>query len=432
MPEPSAEQAYLFRHALLRDAAYELQPPHERAKLHGLALTLVETACGGRPPMPPLDAPSATRHVAHPTDPFAAELAAHARAAMQQDDGGRFAEAFRIYLCRSAEVADEGYRHAESLAAWRLAASRFDGAGRCECLRRAANAATRLMKLDLAGQLYTESLELARQMRDPFAEGAALSGICVIGYQQAQFDRCARDGALALELLRNAPDRRMEVSALSTLASLHVARSEFEQGEALNLRALAIARETGFARAEATVVVNLGNLRSFQHRWADAECFDREGLALARAAGLRDVEAQALMNLADVFRHTARPDDAEHCMRAAIQLARDSGQPFVLAYSLSELGKLLLTLDRATEAEPLLIEAVAVGRETSGNIGYALDGCELALCLLSLGRRKQAQVTWAGNFAVVRARGRESSLDRLRRRMEDHCRRLGEPPLESP
>lgn len=37
-----AEFAYLFRHALLRAAAYELQPPGERAMLHAVALTLLE------------------------------------------------------------------------------------------------------------------------------------------------------------------------------------------------------------------------------------------------------------------------------------------------------------------------------------------------------------------------------------------------------
>lgn len=37
-----AEYAYLFRHALVRAAAYELQPPGERAVLHAVALSLIE------------------------------------------------------------------------------------------------------------------------------------------------------------------------------------------------------------------------------------------------------------------------------------------------------------------------------------------------------------------------------------------------------
>ncbi|KAF0247056.1 MAG: hypothetical protein FD180_173, partial [Planctomycetota bacterium] len=40
-----AETAYLFRHALLRDAAYQLQLPGDRARLHGIALRAIEALC---------------------------------------------------------------------------------------------------------------------------------------------------------------------------------------------------------------------------------------------------------------------------------------------------------------------------------------------------------------------------------------------------
>lgn len=46
----NAEDAYLFRHALMRDAAYQMQMPGDRAKLHELAVYLIEAATGGRPP----------------------------------------------------------------------------------------------------------------------------------------------------------------------------------------------------------------------------------------------------------------------------------------------------------------------------------------------------------------------------------------------
>ncbi|NUN49609.1 MAG: hypothetical protein HUU15_12345, partial [Candidatus Brocadiae bacterium] len=49
----TAESAYLFRHALLRDAGYQLQLPGGRARLHGLALEIIETLAGGAAPEPP-------------------------------------------------------------------------------------------------------------------------------------------------------------------------------------------------------------------------------------------------------------------------------------------------------------------------------------------------------------------------------------------
>src|SRR5690606_11363688 len=60
-----AETAYIFRHALLRDAAYGLQPPGERGVLHGLALEILQAL------LAPEEIPA-----------LAMELAEHARLAM--------------------------------------------------------------------------------------------------------------------------------------------------------------------------------------------------------------------------------------------------------------------------------------------------------------------------------------------------------------
>lgn len=61
-----AEIAYVFRHALVREAAYELQPPGDRAVLHALVIEIVEAALASDDPL---------------LDAWALELADHARAA---------------------------------------------------------------------------------------------------------------------------------------------------------------------------------------------------------------------------------------------------------------------------------------------------------------------------------------------------------------
>ncbi|NUN50777.1 MAG: ROK family protein, partial [Candidatus Brocadiae bacterium] len=103
-----AEIAYLFRHALLRDAAYQLQLPGARARLHALALELIEIHLGGRPPaLPPLAPGRSAPAPPHPTDPFALELAEHAALAPPSPDRR---EARRGYLRRGAMHAGRCYR----------------------------------------------------------------------------------------------------------------------------------------------------------------------------------------------------------------------------------------------------------------------------------------------------------------------------------
>ena len=70
MSEVSAETAYLFRHAMVREAAYQLQPPADRSGLHVLALDILESVLAQAGPV---------MQKIH-----AAELAHHARTA--QDD----------------------------------------------------------------------------------------------------------------------------------------------------------------------------------------------------------------------------------------------------------------------------------------------------------------------------------------------------------
>jgi hypothetical protein len=100
-----AERAYLFRHALLRDAAYELHLPGNRSRLHEIAVEAIERLCGGGADTASPVALAATGHEPvratrpHATDPYASELSAHATRA------GLPVKA-RSYARRAAEVAE--------------------------------------------------------------------------------------------------------------------------------------------------------------------------------------------------------------------------------------------------------------------------------------------------------------------------------------
>ncbi|MCC6738955.1 MAG: hypothetical protein IT452_07900 [Planctomycetia bacterium] len=106
----------MFRHAVLRDAAYQLQLPRDRARAHALAFEAIEELCGGRPGDAPLDSTSHSSFCAHPTDPFAEGLAGHALlgTAARPDLG-----ALEVtYLARAAAVAERSFRQADAARLW--------------------------------------------------------------------------------------------------------------------------------------------------------------------------------------------------------------------------------------------------------------------------------------------------------------------------
>ena len=131
----SAETAYLFRHALLREAAYQLQLPGDRSRLHALALSVLEELAGGRPPEPPPLGPDVDVLIPpHASDAFARELAGQAGSAGGPDMAGLR----RLYLRRAAEHASRSYRNEEAWTLWQEYATLVPRLEHSVALRRAA------------------------------------------------------------------------------------------------------------------------------------------------------------------------------------------------------------------------------------------------------------------------------------------------------
>jgi tetratricopeptide (TPR) repeat protein len=174
-----AEQTYLFRHALLQRAAYELQPPSVRARLHGLALEILE-------------------HLFDPPPPeMAAELAVHAGHAAR-DAGGleqqRLLERELVYLRAAGEHALLGFRPADAIKLWRAAIDhpQADARSRAEAalkLSRALRSASDMRESLAASQ---RGLELARELGDDSRVANSLQSLGT-----AQRDLGLREASLA-------------------------------------------------------------------------------------------------------------------------------------------------------------------------------------------------------------------------------------------
>jgi len=183
MSGPSAEIAYLFRHALLRDAAYSLQLPSDRARLHELAFYLIEQAFGGRAPEPPpLDAINPPEFVPHATDRVAAELAYHGQRALEPGTGAKSACPWLLYLRRAAEVADQQFRpEAESL--WLKLAEQLQGAACGEAIRSAGWATHLRGRPHIAERHMDQALAIHREVGNRRGEGLALGNLAIV-YQE--------------------------------------------------------------------------------------------------------------------------------------------------------------------------------------------------------------------------------------------------------
>ncbi|MEK7468081.1 MAG: tetratricopeptide repeat protein [Planctomycetota bacterium] len=398
----NAETAYLFRHALLRDAAYQLQLPGDRARLHGMAFEAIETQAGGRPPDVDFSS-NGVPTLSHPSDVFAGELAQHALRA-GEPRGARQSEwtaAHRLYLFRAAAAAERGFRHAEATEHWRALAGQMSGPGRAGLLTRAARL------LELGGN----RAEAERLLEEAFSHsrgnarlrGFVLACQALIWKRTGRLDQAERGYRRAMKIHRETGNSAMEGHDLGNLAALYSETGRIEKAEAAFLKALAFHRKTKNRRLEGVVLGALGTLYLTTARYDEAERVKRRALAVFRAAGDRAGEGRALAGLLNYHIYRGRPDEAETFAVQALPIARECGDRFSEANVLANMGSILGARGRFPEAVNAIETALEILRTMGDVRGEAFALGSLAGVLADQGRLEEALGTYQRSLDLHRS-----------------------------
>ena len=430
----NAEQAYLFRHSLLQRAAYELQPPSVRARLHGLALEILERLFDPPPPE------------------MAAELAVHAGHAAR--DAGRLEqqrllERELVYLRAAGEHALAGFRSADAIALWRAALDHP-----CADTRERMAAALKLSRaLRIASDLRESlaasqrALEFARELNDDSRIANALQSTGTV-----QRDLGLREPSLAslreaLAIFERLGEARGMAVACGNLALTLSDGGESNETLAFFRRAIELCRGVGELDTEAVQHLNLGAtllelgdyVQAEQELWlADAQ-FEKLGnvpqrgvahinlgviarrrgqnetalahinrsLELLRQAGYRRMEAQALNVLANYAREQMRFDDARRLFLEVLQMHRDTGNFIVEGRALCSFANFLLDTGELWRAVRTNEAALGRLRATKDALFITAALGQLARANLLLGRLGEAEANLREGFAVEREAGLE-------------------------
>jgi class 3 adenylate cyclase/tetratricopeptide (TPR) repeat protein len=362
------EREFLFKHALLRDAAYTTILKKARPGLHGAAadwlLGLVADQYGG----------------------FAAQIGRHCQ------EAGRDAAAARHYRA-AADRALAGYANASAV----------DFYGRALALlaeddvdERFACHKGRELALDLLGERDEQRAdlaamaELAPQIQGPAtsyvhfrrswladrtgdfatAEAEAMAAIDAAGEDQAaQADGLVSLGNALLSLerwsearvrfetalaLRQAlGDERGAAIALLGAASASEELQHLEEAQALYEQALATFRTLDDLSFQGKTLTNLAVLMARQGELAAAEPHFDAALHLYRAVGDRAGEWRALNNLGYLAIQTGQGDRAEITLLAAIEICRSIHDHAGEKKTLGDLAELYRTTKRARKASAL-------------------------------------------------------------------------------
>lgn len=428
----SAEIAYLFRHALLRDVAYEMQLPSDRARLHDLAFRVLERAFGGPAPQPPeLDPLDAPNFVPHPTDLVAHELARHAGLAIEglEDSDRELQDGRLLYLRRAAEHSDTQFRTESSVRCWQELAAQVSGAAQAEALRRASVAWNSAGRPGLAEPLAWQALDKAREVGNRALEGITLGNLALVFDQTGRVELAEQTSLQALALHRELGNRRFEGFELGNLAGLYQETGRLAEAEQTFLQALDIHREVADRRAEGVALGNLAGIYRVTGRLTEAEQTFQQALAIHREVGNRRSEGIVLGNLANAFRESGRVEQAELTYQQALAIHREVGNRRSEGITLGNLANVYRDLGRTAEAEQAYLQALAIAREVGNRRFEGIHLC--ALGLLELERRPDmAHEVWRQGATILRELNDTSQLERQTNAMQEACAKAGIAPFD--
>ena len=303
----SGEQAYRFKHVLIRDVAYAGLSKDARAALH--------------------------RRFADWLKERGAEELVEIRA---------------FHLDHAASLLGE-LDGAVPLELAKEAAAALEVAGR-RALSREANRSGR--------KLLLRAVELEPTLQRRFQAARAAWRLADLPAVSREMERVAAEAAAA-------GNRAIEGGALTALAEVTLFRDgDLPRAQELAERGLSVLEPDDRFR---TLMV-CAKIARWQGEMDEHERYVREGLGLAQHLHRIDLEAQATRELAETFSMLLRNDEAKEMVHRALALAEESGSIIGRAHALAEAGHVQIHLGELDTAEITLEEARRLFTEVGANM----------------------------------------------------------------
>ena len=381
--DPHTAGAFRFRHALIRDAAYEGLSFRRRRELHARVAEVLRGDAGDVADVAEL----LSLHFMladqdHETWTYSVLAGGRARAKFATVDAAEF---FRRALTAAQSLPSlsraEVGRTWESLGDLLMLSADFTEAHAAyrnarKLVRGDANAVAGLcLKEGLVREAeghYSDALRwFARGLRTletlDDAEQAENRLRLSLGYAGIRL----RQGALAdcVQWCERAVEDARGAGALEQLAHgyylLHLAYTSLGSPERLRVRdlALPIYEELGDLLGQANALNNLGIDAYYEGRWDDAlELYERSRRARERIGDVVGA-ATAANNIAEILSDQGKLDEAEELLREVDRTCSAAGARLMTAVAVGNLGRAAARAGRQEEARRLLSDALSLLRE---------------------------------------------------------------------
>ena len=308
-----AEQAYLFKHVVTQEVAYESQPFAVRAMLHGRIGRYLEEDAG------------------EGVDRIVDLLAHHF---WHGDDDERK----RRYLARAADAARAAYANAAAIDYLERLIPLLDGSERVDAMLKLGKVFELVGKWPRAEEVDLEALSLATASDDRKAQAWCHTAIAEVARKQGRYDDATQrlDAAAALFAEVGAEDGAGQVLHLAgTVAAqrgdLEVARTRYEES-------LRIRERLGDLASMGGLYSNLAVIAEYGGDYGGARSLNEKALDLRTEVGDRWAIGVSQNNLGMVALHQGEFDEARGRFEESMRLNREVGDAWMVAIGHNNLG----------------------------------------------------------------------------------------------
>jgi tetratricopeptide (TPR) repeat protein len=328
------ELAYMFKHALTHDVAYNSLLVQRRQEVHRLIGLAIEELYSDR---------------------LAEQYEILAHHFSKAEDWSKALD----YLLKAADKAAQAFANREALALHDQAlevAERLGDAVEIGTLAAIYQARANLyLLLNDFDRSYAEAehfLMEARRTGDRVKEGAALAAMGMAAVWGHKFDRALADSAQAVAIGEATDAKPVVATGLSATALVHIVTGRLEEGRAEFDQVLAMSRSAGDVGSESFALRMAGQLKNWEGDYTGALSLTSAALSLAREHRLLMPLVLGLWTQAVVLIGKGDYDDAFAVLAEGQALSEKVGEEIILNRTLNTFGWLytdLGDLDRALE-----------------------------------------------------------------------------------
>lgn len=376
--DPDVAGAFRFRHALIRDGAYEGLSYKRRRELHGRVAEVIEQRQGERPE----DAAELVSLHFHRAERwpeawrYSVEAGRRAEEKYANVEASSFFERALEAVKRGAAVAPgEVAQIWEALGDARMRLSQFEAAGtayresrssfpdspveRARLMQKEAVVPLRLGRYPQALRRLSQAL---RTLEDVEGDAAAAQRARLLGWYATilQYQRRPR---AAIEWCQRTISEAEPSGAQDALAHAYfildwayAALGRLDEA-VYSARAIEIYEQLGDLDRLAWVLNNLGGLVYLAGRWNETLELAERARATFKRIGDESQASIAGLNIAEIRSDQGKMDEAEPLFREVLGVRRAAGNPLKIAEAASLLGRHLARVGQLDEARTLLDEA---------------------------------------------------------------------------